>query len=206
MFNTRNLEEAVRLKFDFENELVQTDYQLTKNHQMKDVVKPEFMVECMAMYVGYMNNVDVPAHKVKVRTGKHIGDVERYFKYFLLALKAKGIDHTIFRVNQLNDEVVAIFHSYLLIDLNYRNKTYNKAISQFRHFINWLVNDHGYELKNPFIGVTRRYTTTNKKITHTSAHIVFLWKYFRATIEFFRINFDCKRPKRIREKNVRFRE
>ena len=174
VFNTRNVEEAISLKFDFEKELIQTDYQISTNHIMEEEVRPKFLIECMSMYVGYMNNVGVAEHKRKIRTKKHIGDVERYFKYFALSLKAKKIDHTIFRIDQLNDRIVAIFHNYLLSELNYRNKTYNKVISQFRHFVNWLIDKKGYEIMNPFIGVTRRQVTTDNVIINSNEFITLL--------------------------------
>ena len=60
--------------------------------------------------------------------------------------------------------MVGLFHNYLLIDLNYKNKTYNKVISQFRHFIKWLIEERKYEIDNPFVGVTRRQETTNNLI------------------------------------------
>lgn len=161
VFNTRNIEEAVRLKFDFEQELQQTDYQLVTNHIEKREEKPLLIIECMAMYVGFLNNEGVQAHKVKMRTAAHIKDVERFFKYFLLSLKSNKIDHTIFRVEQLNDKIVSYFHHYLLETLNHSNKTYNKGIAQLRQFVSWLTDKKGYQISNPFIGVTRRVVVSN---------------------------------------------
>ena len=161
VFKTRNVEEAIRLKFEFDKELKQTDYQLSTNHIIEENVKPSLLIECMAMYIGYLGNDGVEEHKKKVRTDKHIKDVERYFKYFALCLKSNEIDHVIFKINQLNDKIVGLFHNYLLIDLNYKNKTYNKVISQFRHFIKWLIEERNYHIDNPFVGVNRRQETTN---------------------------------------------
>jgi integrase len=161
VFNTRNVEEAVRLKFDFEQELKQTDYQVVTTHIEEREEKPSLIIECMAMYIGYLNNEGVQVHKVKKRTTAHIKDVERFFKYFLLSLKSNRIDHAIFRVEQLNDKIVSHFHHYLLDTLNHSNKTYNKGIAQLRQFISWLTDKREYQVANPFIGVTRRAVIIN---------------------------------------------
>src|SRR5690606_39132642 len=88
----------------------------------------------------------------------------RYFKYFALALKANGVDHTIFRMDQFNDKIVGFFHNYILSELNYKNKTYNKVIALFRQFLNWLIEKKRHEIENPFVGVARRKETTNNII------------------------------------------
>ena len=187
VFNTRSIEKAIALKFDFENELIQRDYQNTNAHLEEIVVKPIYLIECMAMYIGYLNNEDIEEHKKKIRTQKHIKDVERYFMYFVKSLKNKKIDYSIFKIDQINDKVVAIFHNYLLSDLNYRNKTYNKVISQFRHFINWLINSMEYDIKNPFIGVTRRHVTTNNVIINKNEFDMLLEQI---TVEYGFFNFN----------------
>jgi len=161
VLNTRNVKEAVRLKYEFEQELIESDYQLTSNHQRDVLAKPTLLIECMAMYIGYLNNEGVESFKVKVRTSAHLKDVERFFKYFVLALKQNKIDHTIFRIEKLNDRIVGYFHNYLLQTLNYSNKTYNKGIAQLRQFVNWLIDKREYHIKNPFTEVKRRSVISN---------------------------------------------
>jgi integrase len=161
VFNTQNVEEAIRLKFEFDKELTQTNYQLSTNHIMSENIKPSLLIDCMATYIGFLNNEGVEEHKKKIRSIQHVKDVERYFKYFALCLKTNQIDHMIFRISQLNDKIVGLFHNYLLTELNYKNKTYNKVISQLKHFMNWLIQDRKYDLENPFVGVTRRQEVSN---------------------------------------------
>jgi len=161
IFNTRNTQEAIRLKFEFDEELIQMDYQSNQNHKMKEISKPQLLIECMTMYVGYLNNSGVESHKIKTRSKGHIAEAERFFKYFCLCLKANQIDHNIFRVDQLNDRIVGMLHQYILNKLGYKNKTYNKFISLFRQFTNWLIDKKGYAILNPFNEVTRRKVTTN---------------------------------------------
>ena len=163
-FKTRDLKKAIELKLEFERELESQDYQSTDNHIIQKQSNPVHLIDCMAMFIGYLNNEGVEAHKVKIRTQKHINEIEYYFGKFCKCLVKNKIDHTFFRIDQINDKIVAIFHTYLLEDLDYSNKTYNKVIAQFRQFINWLNSERGYTLKNPFVGVQRRKVVHNKSI------------------------------------------
>lgn len=165
IFKTRNLELAIQLKHDFVNSLIVNDYQTTTViSESENRPKPVLLIECMAMYIGYLNNEGVVEHKVKVRTEKHIKEVEYYFEKFCRCLLKHNIDHTLFKTNQLNDRIVALFHNYLLEDMNYANKTYNKIIALFRQFFNWLNENRGYELRNPFKEVIRRKVILNKEV------------------------------------------
>ena len=174
ILNTTNLLEAKRLKKEFEEELKINNYEIPVEEviateiieitpEVIEVYVPEknnLLINYMDQYIRFLNNEGVEAHKVKVRTKKHVDDVKRYFRYFCLALKGKDIDHTKFEVTALNDQIVGYIHSYLLNDLGYKNKTYNKAMSQFRQFIKWLIDDKGISMANPFKGVNKK---TEKK-------------------------------------------
>lgn len=164
IFNTRNLNDAIRLKLEFEEELQSNDYQSTTIHVDTPIARPELLIECMAMYLGYLNNEGVETHMVKVRTAKYIWEVENYFEKFCRSLKKNGIDHTLFKVSQLNDKVVALFHTFILDDLRHSNKTYNKMIALLRQFVDWLNNKKGYDLVNPFRSVQRRRENVNKTV------------------------------------------
>jgi len=168
-FRTRDIQEATRLKHEFVNELKEANYQsttvLTIDNEMP---KPKLLIECMAMYIGYLNNDGVAAHKVKVRTISHIKDVERFFRNFCLSLKENNIDHTLITVYQLNEKAVALLHNYIVDVLNYKNKTYNKFMGAMRQFVNWLIVKRDYQLKNHFVGVTRRSEVIDKTIVSKS--------------------------------------
>ena len=72
VFNTQNVEEAIRLKFEFDKELTQTNYQLSTNHIMSENIKPSLLIDCMATYIGYLHNEGVEEHKKKIRSIQHI--------------------------------------------------------------------------------------------------------------------------------------
>ncbi len=78
VFKTRDLFEAIRLKNEFVKELNQLDYQNSIIVTEAIEVKPKLLIECMAMYIGYLNNEGVVAHKIKNRSQGHIKDIERF--------------------------------------------------------------------------------------------------------------------------------
>ena len=86
LLGTRDLKEAISKKMEFEEELKKSNYQ-NKNIASQQSIKPEKLIECMAMYIGFLNNIGVSEHKYKERSKKHIKDVERFFKYCCIALK-----------------------------------------------------------------------------------------------------------------------
>lgn len=174
VFNTRDIHEASRLKNEFVKELEQLEYQNAKVIQSGEKPKPSLLIECMGMYIGYLNNEGVPVHKRKKRSKSHIQDIERYFKYFCLSLKSNKVDHTLMPITNVNDSTVAILHNYILEKLEYQNKSYNKFIAGMRQFINWLIEKRGYELENPFVGVTRRVEKIDKTIVTKSEFENFL--------------------------------
>ncbi|MGV6860993.1 MAG: hypothetical protein ACWA41_04430 [Putridiphycobacter sp.] len=164
VFRTRDIQEATLLKQAFVNELEQANFQSTPALKDKPIQKPKLMIECMAMYIGYLNNDGVAAHKVKIRTQSHIKDIERFFRYFCLSLKENDIDHTLITIYQLNEKAVALLHNYIIDILEYQNKTYNKFMGAMRQFINWLIEKQDYQLKNHFVGVTRKTEVIDKTI------------------------------------------
>ena len=157
ILNTTDLQEAIRRKFSFEQELTSYNFQsvLVKSPAV-EAAPPLYLIECMDEFVRHLNNDGVEEHKKKLRSQKHIDDVKRYFKFLCLCLKAHKVDHTIFRVEDVSDKTVGWLHDYLLGELKYQNKTYNKVMSQYRQFFAWLIDKRGYQIKNPFVGVVRR--------------------------------------------------
>jgi integrase len=174
VLNTRDLKEATILKLQFEEELKSQEYQTTTVHISQESIKPVLLLECMSMYLAYLNNVNVEPHMVKERTGKHLWEVENYFEKFCRALKSNHISHTIFRIDQLNDKVVAHFHTYILEELKHENKTYNKMMALMRQFIDWLITQRQYEISNSFKFVQRRIEHSDKTIVSEKEFDAFL--------------------------------
>lgn len=174
ILDTRDLNEAIKEKIRFEKELENNQYQKNLVILKNENSKPDLLIECMAMYIGYLNNAGVPLHKRRDRSKAHIDDFERVFKYFCKSLKINKIDHTILKVYSINDSMVAMYHNFLLNELELANATYNKYIAYLRQFITWLIEKKGYELENVFDDVTRRRQTNNNEIIEEDEFVALL--------------------------------
>lgn len=159
-FDTRDIDEAIKLTIDFEKELTNTNYHTVMEPKQKPEPKPMLMVECMAQYIGFLNNVDVPKLQQKNRSKGHIDEVERYFRYFCEALSLHGYNHKVLRIDQINDTIADHVHDYVLEECGFENKTYNKYMGCIRRWIKWLIEKKKYKISNPFVGASRR---TKKK-------------------------------------------
>lgn len=157
---TRDLKLAIQEKILFERTLEANNYQTVEAGKLLDKSvqpKPILLVDCMAMYIGYLNNIDVEAHMIKKRSKKHLWEVENHFRKKLgEALKYNGIDPNLLRIDQVTDRVVALLHDYILDTLEHSNKTYNKIMATLRQFMSWLIMQKDYDIDNPFTRVQRR--------------------------------------------------
>ena len=154
VLNANNFHEALTEFLNFKTEIEKNNYQETEPIEV--VCKPELVIDCMAFYIAYLRNEDVPSHKKKTRTEDHIKEVERYFKYFITAITKKKIDVTLLQISQINDSIVGILHEYLDEELHYKNKTYNKFMGLFRTFMSFNNEKYGYNLQNPFNKVSKQ--------------------------------------------------
>ena len=164
VLNTTKIEEAILLKVQFENELKSQSYQSMDVPVVKEVAKPLLLIECMSLYVGFLNNVGVERHMVRDRSKKYLDEVENHFTKFCKMLKHNHISHTSFRMSDIDDKVVSLFHTFILDELKHSNKTYNKMMGLMRRFTQWLIDKKGYELSNPFNLVQKRHEVADTTI------------------------------------------
>lgn len=166
--DTRSLNEAIKQCIAWEEELKTTDYgrmPITKPEK-KDKIKPQIMIEAMAWYVKYLDGVGVKKHRRKALSKGHKEAVKRGFRYFCQALKDDNYRHDLLRVDEIDEDMVEVFHDYLLEVLERGAETYNKYMGVLRVWVDWLVDSHKYDLENHFEGC-RQYVgkTETKSIT-----------------------------------------
>jgi integrase len=104
----------------------------------------------------FLNNISIPAHRQKIRSSGHINEVERYFRYFIECLKQNEIDFNTIMVNEVDDNILGMFHTYLLEFKSYGNVSYNKVLTIMKGFYIFLNDEADYSIKNPFYRMKRR--------------------------------------------------
>lgn len=148
ILDTQDVDEAIIQTIEFEKHLKENHYEL--QYTGEKFRRPELLLDCMGLYLDYLNNVNVPAHRQKIRSQGHLNEVERYFRYFFACLKANDIEYKTLRANKVNDKLLGLFHRYLLDEKKYNNTSFNKVITIMKSFYNFLIDEEGYDFKNPF--------------------------------------------------------
>jgi integrase len=148
ILETKNVDEAIVEAIEFEKYLKENNYEI-ESHKER-ILKPHLLIDCMSLYIDYLNNIDIPAYRQKVRSTGHINEVERYFRYFIECLKQQKIDYSSIRIQEINDKILGLFYTYIIKEKNYNNVSYNKVITIMKGFFNFLIEGSGYDIRNPF--------------------------------------------------------
>lgn len=167
---TRNVNEAIKQALDFEQEIKGNNFPKGTNVEFKTEKRgraikqemPDNILNAMARYIGFLHNDPeiVPEFKKKNRSEKHVADIERNFKYFVMCLKNNGYNPNEISINEVNDQVIGVFHDYLLKELKLSNSSYNRAMTELTSLYNYLINE-GYQGRNPFKSIPRKPVNTN---------------------------------------------
>ncbi len=170
---TRDFEDAKKQAIDFHQELKATNFGVK---QVKKQVqsKPRLLIECMAMYLGYMENKNLPEHQKRQRTRKYLKEVERVLRYFCEALVYAGYTPKSLRVDQVTQKIVGNIHEYILNKKKWSNSTYNKMMSAYNQFYNWLIENRDYQINNPFKNVVLKKQTKKKLVSLTHNEFLLL--------------------------------
>lgn len=169
ILEAKNFEDAFVEFKKFKNTLIKNSFQKFEIKQTE--YKPVLLIECFAYYMGYLNNVNVAVHKMKIRTPAYIKKFEYDFNTFKDALQLYGINANILKFSDINDIMVGYVHEYLLDVKKYANKTYNGTMSNYSGFTTHIINKFKYDYTNPFLGVENRHTTSeNVSLNETEFH------------------------------------
>lgn len=167
---TRDINEAMKQAIDFEKEVKENIYQRgasigINERKIEKSVKqkiPDNILNAMARYIGFLYNDSeiVPAFKKEIRSKKHVEDVERNFKYFVVSLRENGYDLNKLSLDEVNDQVIGKFDNYILNELMLSNSSYNRAMTELASLYNYYINE-GLITKNPFKSIPRKHVNPN---------------------------------------------
>lgn len=109
--------------------------------------KPQLLIECMAMYIDYTNDYDIPHHLKKHLTPSYIKTIQGFLHEFLDFVNDKGYYLKEFKVTNISDKMVGLYCEHL--DKKHQsNYTYNGKIKALRTFFNYLINEEYYNIRN----------------------------------------------------------
>jgi len=166
-FSASNVDDAIRQLLDYEKQLKEHGYATNKGQEKnKDIVQksenikgqtqPKLLTHCMGRFLAFLNNEGVHPEFQHHRSKGHIDEVERFFRYSAQGLKKAGYNLPSLTVDEIDDHLVGDIVSYIRSEKKFSNSTFNKFLSIQTGFINWLRDDQGYALRNPFKKVPRK--------------------------------------------------
>lgn len=142
--------------------------------------QPKLFIECAAAYCGWLKGENIPAHHKKhIRTEAHVRDVERELTTFIACMQRNGKDMKNTNVDEITDNMVALFHGYLLNEKKYEARTYNKYVSGLTSFMNWSQRHLGIPVTNYFEQAERKDTVGRNPETASYAELQQLFEITR---------------------------
>lgn len=117
--------------------------------------KPQFMMDCMAMYLDHLSGVGIPDHQKKYNSEGYINTQRSFLKTFLQFLDLQNLKNEVFRISEVNDLMLGQYHTFLMNKTS-SNYTYNHHVKVMRALYEFLIEDKGYQIKNPFSNIRLR--------------------------------------------------
>jgi integrase len=150
-------DEAIKELLAFKDELTNPFKFITTEPKVD--TKPELLTDCVMMYSDWLENVDVPKHKQRIRSNDYVKTTVRYILNFTDFLKVKTKLET-FKIYDLNDDIIGTYYEYLE-EVCKTPSTYNHNSKALKNFNNFLIDTKGYLIPNFFKGVKLKYENSN---------------------------------------------
>ena len=127
---------------------------------MKNSNKSEqsiFLLANIYKYFVFLLTEKVPGHPTRDKNSMHsIDNQKRCLGNFCQVLRANDIDPETYRIYEVDDEMVGKVHAFLIEQKKYAASSYNSNMRCFLAFFNWLKDEEGHQIGNPFKAVLRR--------------------------------------------------
>lgn len=126
--------------------------------------KPQLLRDCMRMYIDYLQDIDVPAHKQKHNTQDYIDTRISHLNYFNKFIKSKDINIEAFKITDVTEYLLGEYYNYLSNNTK-SAYTFNDKVKTMRNLYAFLINEKGYKISNPFKEIRLKpEKSTNKTI------------------------------------------
>lgn len=162
-------DEAARLAVEFTKEIKQKFRQNQNLNISKDVHQgntrgvewekdiPRLFVDAASFYVGYLRGENIPEHHKKhIRSEPHVKDIMHAFAVFTESMQKNRVNMASLRIDEITDEMVGVFHSYTIKELQYSGRTHDKIMGHLSSLINFYNEKFKVSVPNYFKNVERR--------------------------------------------------
>jgi integrase len=149
-----NIDDALIECRAFKKELINNSFQKIKIEEGRQI--PVLLMDCIAAFMDYLNNVDVPFHSQRIRPRQTIRAYERFLEFFLFSLKENDIDASILKFTDINQKMVGFACQFGLDIKKMRNKTYNNYTSSLKSFAKYIIEKYDLNIKNPFASIKQK--------------------------------------------------
>ncbi len=170
----RDLEQARKATIDLRAEIRRNSQQ--KETKEVKTNQPETqkglnLLLASTRHIAHLRGLRGAAHTLpKNLTEPYIKSIERYHVLFGQALKMNGVNPKTICVEDITQEHIGFFHTFLLEQKKYESKTYNSAMDSLTLLFNYLKKHEGFKtLENPFEEV-RKLKVIPKKIETIEPH------------------------------------
>lgn len=141
------VKELLCLRQDVQNGIFQ---QSTTN---VNLVNPLSIVDCVAMYIDFLCDENVPDHKKKYNSLNHIKSQRSFFSTFLDFIENEKFNVQLFSVHSINSKLIGDYYTYLTKRYE-SNYTFNHHVKAMRALIQYLIDKRGYKISNWFKEIT----------------------------------------------------
>jgi integrase len=147
----------------FRQELEKTGY---KPKAPKSELVANTLVDFAVQYLDALSAVNTPQHLTRKRSKEYVDQCRLSIERFILALKKKKYPMNTFRLDELTDDEVGIYHDYLHKNKLGGERTYNKHIGMLKAFVNWCIRVKDQK------HVNNVFTHVELKTTHKDSAII----------------------------------
>ena len=139
-------------------ELNKFKQELQKNNYLPMAIQeisPKALVDFAVQYLNSLSGTNTPDFLMRKRSKEYVGDCRLAIERFIISIKKKGYPIDTFRLDELTDTEVGIYHNYLH-KLGLGLRSYAKHIGALKAFVSWAIRVKDQQINNPFAHVELR--------------------------------------------------
>lgn len=158
--STRNLQDVILLGLEYKN---QVKTKSVEQFQKQKSVRPKLLIDCLAMFLDYKNDVGVEDHLKRGLSRSSLTEFKSHIVKWKNATDIIGEQFGKLQVDKISSQNVSSLIKYLS---TYSNSTQKKAFGFYNQFYRHL-NRNGYVITSPFRGieVSDEVTTDARAVT-----------------------------------------